>query len=99
MNYSVFVRQSAELDILDAQQWYEQQQVGLATKFYHELDVFFERLSETPLLYPIVYRNIRRAVLHQFPFLIWFRVDGSQVIVLACTHSRSNPRRIRQRLR
>jgi plasmid stabilization system protein ParE len=56
------------------------------------------RLAETPLIYPVVYRNIRRAVLHRFPFLIWYSVEGSVVTVLACTHGKAEPSMVRRRL-
>lgn len=99
MSFTVYIRRAAELDVAETQLWYEEQQVGLAVKFHHELSVVLARLAETPLIYPIVYRNIRRAVLRCFPFLVWYRVEGSIVTVVACTHGKANPSKIRRRLR
>lgn len=99
MSFTVYVRRAAELDLAEAQMWYEEQQVGLAAKFHLELDRVFARLTETPLIYPAVYRNIRRAVLHRFPFLVWYHVEGSVVTVLACTHGKAAPSKVRRRLR
>jgi hypothetical protein len=70
LSFTVYVRRAAELDVAEAQTWYEEQQTGLAAGFLHEFSVTLTRLSETPLIYPIVYRDIRRAVLHRFPFLV-----------------------------
>ena len=98
LNYTIHVRRSAELDIADAQIWYEEQQIGLAAKFHHELSTVFARLTESPLIYPVVYRNIRRVVLHRFPFLIWYQIEGENVIVLACTHGKADPDTLRPRL-
>jgi len=83
----------------EAQLWYEQQQAGLAASFYGELSAALGRLAETPLLYPVVYRDVRRTVLHRFPFLVWYRVEGSVVTVLACTHAKAKPSKIKRRLR
>ena len=83
----------------EAQIWYEEQQTGLAAKFNQELNTVLDRLAETPLIYPQVYRGIRRAVLHRFPFLVWYRVEGLIVTVLACTHGKANPNKIKRRLR
>ncbi|MDP1774421.1 MAG: type II toxin-antitoxin system RelE/ParE family toxin [Methylobacter sp.] len=99
MSFTVYIRRAAELDVAEAQVWYEKQQIGLAAKFHHELSSVLAQLAETPLIYPIVYRNVRRAVLHCFPFLVWYRVEDSVVTVLACTHGKANPSKIRRRLR
>ena len=56
------------------------------------------RLAETPLVYPVLYRNVRRAVLHRFPCLVWYQVQDSRVTVIACTHGRIDPRKIPARL-
>ncbi len=57
------------------------------------------RLAETPLISPVVYREVRRAVLHRFPFLVWYEIAGSVVHVLACTHGRTHPRKVKVKLR
>ena len=99
MSYSVQVRQSAERDVADAQSWYETKQVGLAALFHAEFSATINRLAETPLIYPVLYRDVRRAVLHRFPYLIWYRVANSTVTVVACTHEKTNPARAFQRIR
>lgn len=99
MSFSVYVRRAAELDVAQALLWYEQQQAGLAAKFYEELGAALDRLAETPMIYPVVYRDIRRTVLHRFPFLVWYRVEGSVVTVLACTHGKAKPSKTKRRLR
>lgn len=90
MGFTVYVRRAAELDAAEAQLWYEKQQAGLASKFHQELSTVFDRLAKTPLIYPIVHHNIRRAVLHR-PFLVWYRVEGSVVTVLACPTAKLIP--------
>ena len=99
MSFTVYVRRAAEFDVAEAQLWYEEQQAGLAAKFYNELSTVLDRLAETPLMYPVVYRDLRRTVLKRFPFLVWYRVEGSVVTVLACTHGKANPIKTKRRLR
>jgi plasmid stabilization system protein ParE len=99
LSYKVYVRRAAELDIARAQIWYETQQPGLAAQFHSEIGVTMNLLSETPLIYPILYRDVRRAVLHRFPYLVWFRLENSTVNVLACTHGKTNPINIPRRVR
>jgi plasmid stabilization system protein ParE len=69
LSYSVYVRRAAERDVAVAQEWYEQQQTGLAAQFHAEFAATIDILTETPLIYPKLYRDIRRAVLHRF--LTW----------------------------
>ena len=99
MTFAVRLRRAAELDIQEAQDWYEAQQAGLAEDFSREIDAVMVRLAATPLIYPVVYREVRRTVLHRFPFLVWYEIAGSVVRVLACTHGRADPRKVKAKLR
>lgn len=99
MSYKVHVRGAAELDVALAQDWYEGQRPGLGSEFNAEFGRIVARLEQTPLIYPAVHRTVRRAVLRRFPFLVWFRVEASTVIVLACTHGKLDPDAVSQRLR
>ncbi len=92
------MRRSAERDVESAQNWYEQQQAGLAHTFHREFVSTVEILSNTPLIYPVLYRNVRRAVLHRFPYLIWYRIEDDLVIIIACTHGKANPLKLLRQL-
>jgi plasmid stabilization system protein ParE len=71
----------------------------LAAEFHAELTDTSDILTETPLICPKLYRDIRRAVLHKFPYLVWYRVDNSTVTVLACTHGKIGQTKIRRHIR
>ena len=98
MSYEVQIRGAAELDIAKAQVWYESQQSELGAEFRHEVSRVIGRLSETPLIYQIVHRDVRRAVVSRFPYLVWYRVTGKNVIVLACTYAGRDPEKVKARL-
>lgn len=99
MSFNVQVRRAAELDIAEAQVWYESQRPGLGLEFHTEISQVFTVLSQTPLMYPVLYRDVRRVLVHRFPFLLWYRVIGENVVVLACTHARQDPEKVMTRLR
>jgi plasmid stabilization system protein ParE len=99
LNFKVQVRRAAELDIAEAQGWYETQRSGLGTEFNSEISQIFTVLTETPLIYPVLYRDVRRVLVRRFPYLVWFRVVAEEVTVLACTHARQNPETVISRLR
>lgn len=97
MNYSVLVRRSAENDIAEARDWYEMQRAGLGGEFLARLGAAVDRLRSLPYSYPVVHHDVRRAVLDRFPYLVYFRIDGEHVRVIACLHGRRDPRLHRQR--
>jgi len=56
------VRPEAELDALEAASWYEGDREGLGAEFLIELRTTFTRIEEGPLRFPLVFRNLRRAI-------------------------------------
>ena len=53
------------------------------------IDEALTRISRHPAAYPIVYPQLRRAVVRRFPFAIFYELDSIQVV--AIFHSRRNP--------
>lgn len=98
MSYEVQVRGTAELDIAKAQVWYDAQRTGLGAEFRSEVARVIDRLAETPYIYQIVYRDVRRAVVRRFPHLVWYRIRGESVIVLACMHAGRDRDKVKARL-
>ena len=98
MSYEIQVRRSAELDIAKAQVWYESQRSRLGAEFRSEVSRVIDRLAETPLICQLVHRDVRRAVVRRFPYLVWYRVVGEIVIVLACTYGGRDPEKVKARL-
>jgi plasmid stabilization system protein ParE len=98
VSFNVQVRRAAERDVVAAQIWYETQRSGLGTDFHFEVSQVLARLTDTPLIYPAIYRDVRRAVVHRFPYLLWYRVLDEKVTVLACTHTRQHPNKVISRV-
>jgi plasmid stabilization system protein ParE len=97
VTYRVIVRPLAERDLLDAKAWYDLRRPGLGREFLDTFDELQARLEHTPLIYPVVYRGVRRAVLRRFPYLVYFVVRGESVSVTACLHAARDPRLMRRR--
>ena len=86
------VRPAAELDALEAASWYESERAGLGTEFLDELRTTFARIEEGSQRFPVVFRDVRRAILKRFPFGVFFVVESNNPVVLAITHLRRHPR-------
>lgn len=64
-----------------------------------DVDRTFARIRERPLQFPTVSGEVRRALLHIFPYAAYFRVSDQAAVVLAVLHLRRNPKTWRERAR
>lgn len=86
MSYSLLVRGQAKRDLRQAAKWYEKRLRGLGREFVSEVETVMERIAENPLLYQPVHRDVRRAIVHRFPYGVFYRIDQHHIIVFAITH-------------
>ena len=98
MTLELRLRPEAELELADAALWYEGQGLGLGHQFLDEALAAFSTITETPLMYPIVHRNTRRALIHRFPFGVYYRVETSTIVVVAVMHGSRDPRSWKSRM-
>lgn len=99
MTFALQVRRAAELEIAEAQLWYEAKDEGLGAEFLSEVSQTIDRILETPLIYQNVHRGVCRAIVHRFPYLIWYQVGTERIVVMACTYAGRDPQRMKTRLR
>jgi plasmid stabilization system protein ParE len=85
------VRPLAEADIEAAAAWYEGQQSGLGLRFVDAVDHVLTRIRDAPLQFPVVSPDVRRALLHTFPYAVYFRPTEESVVILAVLHLRCDP--------
>lgn len=97
MTLQVRLRAEAEQDIEEAARWYEQQREGLGQEFIDQVLLTLQSAGEQPGLYPSVHRHVRRALIHRFPFGIYYRVEEEFVVVVAVMHGSRSPRRWKKR--
>ena len=89
--YSVIFTQAARAELADAQDWYEGESVGLGRRFRQAIGILIERMIDNPRQFPIVLKNVRRALLRRFPYLLFFVVEDDALIVIACFHASRDP--------
>jgi plasmid stabilization system protein ParE len=89
----VRVRAEAAADLQEAAAWYEQQRLGLGNELLDAVLTAFARISEQPTLYPVVHREVRRALTGRFPFGVYYRVESAYIVVVAVMHGRRDPQR------
>ena len=89
----------AEADLASARAWYGAQRDGLDVALMLRVDETLMRIVNAPYSYPVVYRNLRRAPLRQFPIAIFYKLIPDEVRVFAVYHSRRDQNRLKTRFR
>jgi plasmid stabilization system protein ParE len=94
----LILRPQAEAEVEEAFRWYEARTPGLGAEFVRTVDAALSSIERQPELYPVKYKAARQVVLRRFPYSLFYLIqpDGS-VEVIACSHTRRNPRRWRSR--
>jgi plasmid stabilization system protein ParE len=80
------VNPQAEEEAQKAARWYEDESQGLGVAFLELAEQTLTAISENPLRFPLVYRDVRRALLKRFPYGVFFRVRSNGIRVLAIMH-------------
>jgi plasmid stabilization system protein ParE len=96
---SLVVRPLARDDIADAAGWYEERAPELGARFLASVDGALRLMQDAPEQYRRVYRDVRRALVPDFPYAVYFVVRGDVLHVLACLHGRRHPSRWQSRAR
>jgi plasmid stabilization system protein ParE len=91
MTRRFIVRPRAERDIQSAYDWYESQEPGLGERFLETVRKRLEAIRDFPESCPVIYRDVRRAVVSRFPYLVFYVVQPNRVTVLAVLHHSRSP--------
>ena len=91
MSRPVRFRPEAEAELIQTRTWYEDRRDGLGAEFSTEVARVVDHVAERPASFPMVHGDTRRAVLNRFPYAIYFRQYGDEIIVLA-VYGRQDPR-------
>ncbi len=86
----------AEVEATEAALHYEERQPGLGDQFLTELDHALDRIRHDPrLLGPVEHytgpRELRRCLLHRFPYIVVFLVQSDEAVVVAVCDVRRRP--------
>ena len=90
---TVHLRPAAAADVEDAALWYDGRQSGLGAQFLAEVSSSLIRISDNPRQFAILHRETRRCLLRRFPYGLYFRMSGEDIVVVACFHASRDPRR------
>ncbi|MGA2207584.1 MAG: type II toxin-antitoxin system RelE/ParE family toxin [Terracidiphilus sp.] len=82
----------ARAELIAAQAWYENEAPGLGRRFRAAVDAMVERMNANPRQFPVIYKNVRRALLRRFPYALMFVIEADGTLtVIACFHGSRDP--------
>ena len=87
----LIVRPEAEADLAQAYAWYEEQRIGLGREFMEEASRCLQAIEQRPLSFARVDELTRRAILHRFPYALFFVVSTVDISVVAAFHMARHP--------
>ena len=97
MRYRLEYRPEAFADVAEAFLWYESQRPGLGDQFENEVGGTIGLVAAMPEAAPIVLGRLRRALVHRFPFAIYYTIEGTVLEIRAVLHTSRDPNEWRRR--
>ncbi|MGH2608975.1 MAG: type II toxin-antitoxin system RelE/ParE family toxin [Tepidiformaceae bacterium] len=99
MTRPVVWRPAAVEELVAALEGYERQRPGLGTEFATACQAAVTLVRDRPELFRQVHGATRRVILRRFPYAIYYHVLHAEIVILAVTHGRRDPRRWQSPLR
>lgn len=96
--YKSVILPLAQKDILEAAAWYNSKNKGLGMRFVNEIRLKVLFIKENPQAFAIRYDDICCVVLDVFPFMIHYKLDkkNNLIIVIAVFHTSLDPEKWRK---
>jgi plasmid stabilization system protein ParE len=87
----------AKADVAEARRWYRQRGARLDVRFLDSVEAAIESVSDHPERGPIIESAIRRLLLRNFPYSIFYVLYSNEAVVIACLHAARSPQAWRRR--
>jgi toxin ParE1/3/4 len=88
----------AEQDIRESTEYYQGMDVDLDKQFLKVINQAFQLISDNPLSFPSVNPNIRKFVVKNFPFNIFYIAAKDIIYILAVFHMKRDPKKWKERI-
>ncbi|HTF86868.1 MAG TPA: type II toxin-antitoxin system RelE/ParE family toxin [Planctomycetota bacterium] len=89
----------ARQEMADAFWWYENRRSGLGSAFLLAMEAALRAIRRVPEGLELIAMNTRKVVIRRFPYLLFYVVEGSRILVTGVFHARRNPRDRSDRVR
>jgi len=90
--FNIEISEYAHSEIDDAREFYNLQKDGLGDDFKYDVFLAITNIATFPNLYPNINTNVKRCLLHRFPYSIFYAIREQSVVVLSVAHQHRKPR-------
>jgi hypothetical protein len=88
----------ARLEYREAAMFYEDRRSGLGAAYTLEVEAAIKRILDAPNRWRIIEEDVRRCLIHTFPFGILYTVERDSILIIAVMNLRREPGYWRSRL-
>jgi plasmid stabilization system protein ParE len=81
----------AKQELEDAVRFYELEYSGLGRKFKEEVRKAALRIAAYPEGWSIERGNVRKCLLHKFPYKLLYAIDENHILIIAVAHQHRKP--------
>ncbi len=81
----------ARLELEDAVRYYELEYSGLGNRFKEEVRKAALRIATYPQAWSIERGDVRKCLLHKFPYKLMYSVEENHILVIAVAHQHRKP--------
>lgn len=89
--YEIIVRREAQSEVREAFQFYQDKSDNLGFEFLRSLDASLQSVKRNPFAYQTIYKEARRVLFRKFPYALFYIVEESRIVVIACFHQKRHP--------
>lgn len=87
----VIITNVARQELEDAARYYEREYSGLGRRFKEEVRKAALRTAEYPKAWSIERGEVRKCLLHKFPYKLMYSVEEDHILVIAVAHQHRKP--------
>lgn len=93
MPHKFIINPEAEVELVEALAWYDEQLKGLGNRLFQEFNNTFDEIASNPENFQKKYRNMRIRYTYKFNYGIHYIIEEDTVYVLAILHTSRKPKK------
>ena len=87
----IYFTELAKHELNDAVTFYESELPGLGKRFKDDVKKSSERLSRYPEAWSVERGEIRKCLLHRFPYKLLYSIEPDHILIIAVSHQHRKP--------
>ncbi len=91
MSLPVVLDPEAREEFDDGYDFYQRRRAGKGEEFADAVQVVLDSISVSPRAHQTVFGDVRRGVVHNFPYCVYYREEATRVRVISVFHASRNP--------